>query len=136
MGKVFYSERDLGELTDEMLNSINSAVFATAYKIRDDARESYRQSQSMYKNSTDRFANLIGGIMVGRMRNHTIKVHALGDNKDPEFYKARFFVGGTTYRKGADGRNIGFIKSNDALDKSVDLNQSTLENYIKNAMNL
>ena len=61
MGKIIYDSRDLGELTNEMLKSIQGAVFATAYKVRDDARNEYRKSKSMYKKPTDKFTNLFHG---------------------------------------------------------------------------
>lgn len=135
MGKIIYDSRDLGELTNEMLKSIQGAVYATAYKVRDDARNEYRKSKSMYKKPTDKFTNLQGGIMVGKLRGGEIKVHALGDRQDQELWKARFFVGGTVFRQDSKGRFLGYIKENDALTKSVGMNKQTLNNYINNAIN-
>lgn len=131
--KLIFDTRDLGELSDEMLNGIDRAVVAAAFKIRDEMRNEFKKGSSMYKYGTQDYANLASGIMVGKLKNSTIKVHSLGSSDNYNSYKTRFFVGGTTYRKNQRG-NKGYIKSNDAVDKGLRNAEDILNNFIKNVL--
>jgi len=131
--KLIFDTRDLGELSDEMLKGIDRAVVAAAFTIRNEMRDEFRKGSSMYKYGTEDYANLTSGIMVGKLRNSTIKVHSLGSPDNYDTYKTRFFVGGTTYRKNKSG-NKGYIKSNEAVDKGLRNAEDTLNNYIKNVL--
>ena len=139
--KVIYDSRDLETVSESIKNSIDKAVLATAFKIRDDARAEFLSSGSLYKHTDGHnYNSLADGIMVGKLNNGTVKVHALGSKEKYNSYKARFFVGGTTYRTQTgkvSGKPYtkGFIKNNDALDKSVNTNSTTLTNYINNVIN-
>lgn len=134
MGKIVYSTRDLENATSEMLKGVNKALVAAAYKICDEMREEFRKSQSKYKYGTEDYYKLASGIMVGKLDNGKIKIHALGHSDNDGTWKARFFVGGTSYRENSKG-NKGMIKSNDAVDKGLEKGQNILNNFINNALN-
>lgn len=140
-GKVIYDSRDLEVASESIKKGIDQAVLATAFKVRDDARAEFLSSGSLYKKSVGHdYNSLADGIMVGKLNNSTVKVHALGSKEKYNSYKTRFFVGGTTYRtqtakKSGKPYTKGFIQSNDALDKSVGNNSTTLTNYINNVLN-
>ena len=136
---MIFDTRDLETASEEILKGIDKAVLATAFKVRDDARQSFKGSSNLYKHSASHsYDNLASGIMVGKLNNGTVKVHALGDKSNYNSYKARFFVGGTTYRqqtsKGGKTYTKGFIQGNDALGRSAENNNSTLTNYINNVI--
>lgn len=131
--KLIFDTRDLEELSEEMLNSIDKAVVAAAFKIRDDMREEFRKGSSLYKYGTRDYENLSSGIMVGKLKNSTVKLHALGHKQDDGTWKTRFFVGGTTYRKNSRG-NKGYIKENDAVDKGLGNAENILSTFINNAL--
>lgn len=136
MGKqrLIFDTRDIEELSQEMLNGIDRAVVAAAFKIRDEMRDEFKKSRSMYKYATEDYANLSNGIMVGKLKNSQVKIHALGNRQDDGTWKARFFVGGTTYRKNSRG-NKGFIKSNEAVDNGLTKADSILTTFINNTLN-
>ena len=139
MGKVIYDTRDLETASENIRKGVDKALLATAFKVRDDARANFQGSANMYKRTPNHdYNSLASGIMVGKLNNGTVKVHALGDKSNYNSYKARFFVGGTTYRQEAskNGKTYtkGFIQGNDALGRSVDNNNSTLTNYINNVI--
>lgn len=144
MGKgLTFETRNIEADEKELLNKIDKAVLATAFKVRDDARDIFMSSKSQYKYGTSDYNRMAKGIMIGKLDNSSVKVHALGDNKDPDLWKARFFVGSTTYRTQSkqQGKTLnkpyskGFIKSNDAIDKAVAQNQNTLSEFIGNVIN-
>ena len=132
--KLIFDTRDLEQITDEMLEGIDKALVAAAFKIRDEMRDEFKKAASQYKYGTEDYANLSNGIMVGKLRNSTIKVHALGHRENDGSWKARFFVGGTTYRKNDKG-NKGFIKENAAVDKGLQGADEILSTYINNSLN-
>ena len=134
MGKIVYSTRDLENATAEMLKGVNMALVAAAYKICDEMRDEFKKSQPQYKYGTEDYYRLAQGIMVGKLDNGRIKIHALGHSENDGLWKARFFVGGTTYRENSKG-NKGLIKSNDAVDKGLSKGQNILNNFINNALN-
>ena len=131
--RKIYDTRDLETLTDEMIEKIDRAVVAAAFKIRDEIREEFKKSGNMYPHHTDKYEGLAEGVMVGRLTNSQIKVHVLGSDEKPDTFKTRFFVGGTTYRKTKNG-NKGFIKSNAALDKGMSNAENILNSFIKNTL--
>ena len=141
MARKIYDIRDLSTASEEMLRGIDKAVLAAAFKVRDDARLSFLGSNSLYKNHTPNhnYEKLAEGIMVGKLTNNKVKVHAMGSKENYNSFKTRFFVGGTTYRESTSksGKPFtkGFIQSNDAITKAVDNNQDTLTNYINNVIN-
>ena len=134
MGKMIYSTRDLKDATSEMLKGVNKALVAAAYKICDDMKEEFKKAQSQYKYGTKDYYKLAEGIMVGKLENGSIKIHALGHRENDDLWKARFFVGGTSYRKNSKG-DKGYIKENDAVDKGMKNGENILNNYINNALN-
>lgn len=135
MGKrIVYNTRDLENASQEVLRGVSRALLAAAFKIRDDMREEFKKSQGEYKYGTEKYYNLAEGIMVGKLDNGQVKIHALGHNENDGTWKARFFVGGTTYRENNRG-NKGYIKANSAIDKGMDNAQKILNNYINNVIN-
>jgi len=131
--KLIFDTRDLETLSDEMISKIDRAVVAAAFKIRDEIRGEFRKSSNLYTNHTEKYDELAEGIMVGRLNNSQIKIHALGSNEKPNTFKTRFFVGGTIYRKNSKG-NKGFIKSNSAVDNGLTNAESILNSFIKNTL--
>lgn len=142
MGKrLIFSERDLTEASQDILKSIDKAVLAAAFNIRDNMRNSFLSSFTKYKYGTSEYNSLAEGIMVGKLKDSKVKVHALGSKSKYNTYKTRFFVGGTLYRtqKQVNDKNIkpyskGFIKSNDAVKQGLNGADQTLNKYIKNAI--
>ena len=125
---------DLGELKRETLEGVNKAIVTAAFKVRDDARNYFMTSKTLYKNATEAYDKLAGGINVGKLVGGTIKVHAFGDgNSQTTLWKSVFFVGGTLYRSNGRG-NKGRIAENNALDKAVQQNINTLDKYINNVL--
>jgi hypothetical protein len=131
--RLIYDVRNLETASEEMLKKIDRAVLAAAFKIRDEMRDEFRKSQSSYKYNTSDYQRLAGGIMVGKLNDSHVKVHSLGNKTDDGTWKARFFVGGTTYRKNNRG-NKGFIKSNEAVDKGLSNAETILNTFIKNTL--
>lgn len=142
MGKGLVFETRNIEDEKEILNKIDKAILATAFKVRDDARKQFLAYKGQYKYATTNYNKLAEGIMIGKLDNSSVKVHAFGDNKDPNLWKARFFVGSTVYRTQTkhQGKTIkpftkGFIQANDAIDKAIEENKNTLGNFIGNVLN-
>ncbi len=131
--KLIFSTRDLEDASKETLRGINQAVLAAAFHIRDEMRDIFRKSDSLYEHSTENYKMLANGIMVGKLKNSQVKIHALGNYVDDGTWKARLFVGGTTYRKTNKG-NKGFIKANNAIDKGFSNAETTLNTFIKNIL--
>jgi hypothetical protein len=131
--KLIFDTRDLENYSDEMISKIDKAVVAAAFKIRDEIREEFKKSANEYANHTEKYNDLAEGIMVGKLKNSQIKVHAMGSNEKPDTFKTRFFVGGTVYRKTNKG-NKGFIKSNASVDKGLRNAEDILNTFIKNTL--
>lgn len=129
--------------TSDIKENIDRALLAAAFKVRDDARREFIASKPQYKYATSDYDKLANGIMIGRLKNSEVKVHALGNNSDQTLWKTRFFVGSTIYRTQNKRRGEslnkpytkGFIKGNDAIDKAVSQNETTLDIYIHNVLN-
>lgn len=142
MGKLIFSERDLDITSKEMLEDIDRAVLAAAFTIRDNMRSEFVKGGSKYKYHTDKYDELSEGIMVGKLRDGTVKVHAMGSPSKYNTYKTRFFVGGTIHRiqTNRNGQSVtpynkGYIIGNDAIDKGLSIGQETLDRYINNVLN-
>lgn len=126
-----------------LLDKIDKALLAAAFRVRDDARNVFMSSKSLYKHATSNYDKLANGIMVGKLNNSTVKVHTLGDNKDQSLWKTRFFVGSTLYRTQTQKKGVklkkpyskGFIQANDALEQAVSQNQNTLDLFVNNVLN-
>lgn len=131
--RIIYDTRDLENASAEMLKGINRALVAAAFKIRDEMRDEFRKLQGQYKYATSDYYKMSEGIMVGKLDNGSIKIHALGHKENDGTWKARFFVGGTVYRKNNKG-NKGYIKSNSAIDNGMKNADNILNNFIKNAI--
>ncbi len=131
--KLIFDTRDLETASQEVLEKVDKALVAAAFKIRDEMRDEFIKSQSNYKYSTSEYKKMTQGIMVGRLNNSQIKIHALGNKANDGTWKARFFVGGTTYRKNNRG-NKGYIKSNEAVDKGLSDAENILNSFIKNTL--
>lgn len=133
--RLIYDTRDLESASEEVVAKVDRALLAAAFKIRDDMREEFKKSQSSYKYGTAEYYRMAQGIMVGKLLNNQVKVHALGNHADDGTWKARFFVGGTQYRKGnPNNSNKGRIAANEAVDKGIRDGQKILETYIKNTL--
>lgn len=143
MGRVIYEIRDLETASNEMLNKIDKAVVAAAFKIRDEMRSDFiRDAASVYKTHTGDINKLAEGIMVGKLRGGAVKIHALGSKDNYDTYKTRFFVGGTIYRTQDKklGRSIkpyskGFITALNSVDKGMETAENTLNQFINNTLN-
>lgn len=140
--RMIYSDIDLDNITKDMLQGIDRAVVAAAIKIRDDMRTSFKSSGSLYKHRTEKYDELADGIMIGKLQNSQVKIHAMGSKEKYNTYKTRFFVGGTTYRKQdtKQGKSIkpyskGYIAANDAVDKGLVQAENTLNTYISHVLN-
>jgi hypothetical protein len=131
--KLIYDTRDLETASQEVLEKVDKALVAAAFKIRDEMRNEFIKSQSNYKYNTSEYKKMASGIMVGRLNNSQIKIHALGNKSDDGTWKARFFVGGTIYRKNNKG-NKGYIKPNEAVDNGLINAESILNTFIKNSI--
>lgn len=131
--RLIFDTRDLENASNEILEKVDKALLAAAFKIRDEMRDEFKKSQSNYKYSTSEYKKMASGIMVGKLNNSQVKIHALGNRVNDGTWKARFFVGGTTYRKTNKG-NKGYIKSNDAVDKGLNNAENILNSYIRNTL--
>ena len=141
--RLIFDTYDIENASREMLKNIDKAIIASAFRIRDEARRIFINSFSIYKthSSGHSYKDLANGIMVGKLRTSQIKIHSLGDKTNEHTYKTRFFVGGTQYRKQnkMKGKAVkpyqkGFIKPNETIDKAMADADTTLNNYIKNAI--
>ena len=126
--RVIYEIEDLDTYGKETLESIDRAVLAAAFKMRDDARTKFLSSD---QKKTSRFDSLAKGINVGKLINHQTNINALGTREYYNTYKTRFFVGGTKPR--TKGHDRGQLIGNHALADAVD--QDLLEKYINNVIN-
>lgn len=131
--RQIFDTRDLSDASDEILNKVDSAVLAAAFKIRDEMREDFKRDITLYKYATKDYYKMAEGIMVGKLRNGKVKIHAFGPKHNDGTWKARFFVGSTTYRKNSRG-NKGFIKANESVDDGLRNAESILSTYIKNTI--
>lgn len=131
--KLIFDTRDLETASQEVLEKVDKALVAAAFKIRDEMRDEFLKSQTNYKYSTSEYKKMAQGIMVGRLNDSQIKIHALGNKTNDGTWKARFFVGGTTYRKNNKG-NKGYIKSNEAVDNGLTNAENILNSFIKNTL--
>lgn len=131
--KLIFDTRDLENASDEMLARIDKAVLAAAFHIRDDMRKEFIKSKADYEYSTNDYDKLSKGIMVGKLNNSHVKIHALGNVANDGTWKTRFFVGGTIYRKTNTG-NKGLIKSNSAVDNGLSNADNILNTFIKNTL--
>lgn len=143
MGKVIHDTSEMKNFYPELKEKVDNAVIAAAAQIRNRARAFFIQAKTLYKYRTPNYKHLNEGIMLGKFNktNSTIKIHAMGDNSDKDSYKTRFFVGGTVYRKQTKkaGKRIkpyskGYIKSNDAIDHSMQNAGNYLDRFIKNVL--
>lgn len=140
--RVAYDSREITDFGDKMISQIGRAVVASAFKIRDLMREDFKNDESIYKYHNGRYKDLAEGIMIGKLKNGEIKVHALGSKDKYETYKTRFFVGGTRYReqvkRGGDALKTpyskGFIQENKAVDDGASQGQRILDTYIGNVL--
>lgn len=131
--KLIFDTRDLETASQEVFEKVDKALVAAAFKIRDEMRDEFLKSQSNYKYNTSEYKKMAQGIMVGRLNDSQIKIHALGNKANDGTWKARFFVGGTTYRKNNKG-NKGYIKSNEAVDNGLTNAENILNSFIKNTL--
>lgn len=139
MGKLIFEVRDLEEASAEIQNSVDRALLAAAFKIRDEMRSCFRKDAATtyeHKGDVERMAD---GIMVGKLTNSKVKVHALGSRVDDGTYKTRFFVGGTIYRKGTSSNgkvfSKGYIQALDSVEKGIANADTILNEFINNALN-
>lgn len=126
--RIIYEIEDLDTFGKEILQSIDRAVLAAAFRMRDNARAKFLSSDNK---RTSKYDSLSRGINVGKLINHQTNVNALGTRENYDTYKTRFFVGGTKPR--TKGHDRGFISANNALENGID--ESLLEKYISNAIN-
>lgn len=131
--RKIFDTRDLSSATDEVLKRVDRAVLAAAFKIRDEMRDQFKKDITLYKYATDDYYKMAEGIMVGKLTSGKVKIHSFGHKENTGDWKARFFVGGTTYRKNQKG-NKGLIKYNDAVDDGLKNADTILSNYIKNTI--
>lgn len=139
--KLIYDSGDLTHYSDEILQRIDRAIVAAAFRIRDNMRQAFISSSSLYKYNTPDYKNLAEGIQIGKISDSKIKIHALGTRDYYDSYKTRFFVGGTIPRTQTkrNGKSIkpytkGYIKENNAIEKGMTNAESTLNQYIKNVI--
>ena len=142
MERLIFDTRDIETVSKDILSSIDRAVVAAGFAIRDEMREQFKKdSSSAYQSHTGDIEHLANGIMIGKLKNGQLKLHALGSKEDYETYKTRFFVGGTIYRTQNQklGQNIkpftkGYIKAIDSVDRGMANGENILTEYIRNAI--
>jgi hypothetical protein len=141
VNKFIYDSKDLTTLSDDILKRIDRAVIAAAYKVRDDMRQVFISSSSLYKHKTGNLSHLAEGIEVGKLNNSQVKIHSLGSKDKYDTYKTRFFVGGTIPRTQTkrNGKNIkpyskGYIQANNAIDIGFSQAEKTLNTFINNVL--
>lgn len=132
--RAIYDSRDLEKASDEILKKVDSAVLAAAFKIRDEIREDFKKDITKYKYATSNYYKMAEGIMVGKLRDGYVKIHALGSKENKGDWKARFFVGGTMVRKNSRG-DKGLIDYNSAIDDGMKNANTILSTYVKNTLN-
>lgn len=132
--RAIYDSRDLEKASDEILKKVDSAVLAAAFKIRDEIREDFKKDITKYKYATSNYYKMAEGIMVGKLRDGYVKIHALGSKENKGDWKARFFVGGTMIRKNSRG-DKGLIDYNSAIDDGMKNANTILSTYVKNTLN-
>lgn len=120
--------------TVEQLKKIDKALVAAAYRIRDNVRNTFNNNGKYTNINT-----LEEGIMLGKLENSSIKLHAFGYNDaEKKTYKARFFVGGTDGRYIKRGKKKGAyrgkIEALDSINKGLDGAETILNNYIKKSL--
>ncbi len=135
MGTIITDTRQLSNLETEVKAKVDNAILATAFKLRDQMREKFVKSKTIYKKATSKYDYLQEGIKVGHLQNGTVKVHALGTKQIYNSYKTRFFVGGTVPRFKKDKAYRGYIKSNNAVQDGITGGDRILTEYINNAIN-
>lgn len=133
MGELIYNIEELDVRQDSLIEKIDKAVLAAAFKIRDNARTAFRNSKSLYKKTTDRFFELEKGINVGKLKDHETTVHSFGKKEIYNSFKTRFFVGGTRIRFSNKGSSKGYIVASNVIEEAAD--QNVLNNYVKNTIN-
>lgn len=131
--RAIYDSRDLEKASDEILKKVDRAVVAAAFKIRDEIRDDFRKDITKYKYATSNYYRMAEGIMVGKLRDGYVKIHALGSKENKGDWKARFFVGGTMVRKNSKG-DKGLIDYNSAIDDGMKNANTILSTYVKNTL--
>lgn len=125
--RIIYEIEDLDTFGKEILQSIDRAVLAAAFRMRDNARAKFLGSQHR---KTSEFDSLTKGINVGKLINHQTNINAYGTRENYNSYKTRFFEGGTKPR--TKGHDRGYLTGVHALEQAMD--ESLLEKYISNAI--
>lgn len=133
-----YSTEEFENATLDQLKKIDKALVAAAYRIKDNAQEMFINN-GKYQN----LAPLKDGLMLGKLENSSIRLHAFGYNDAAkQTFKARFFVGGaenrfTKSRKGSNTRPLsrGSIQALDTIDRVTSGSEGILDNYIRTALN-
>ena len=130
---------DVDKYGEEFNEAIKKALVASAYKVRDKARE---HLLTQYPKTHP----FVEGIYVSKERNNKIAISSLGSSSD-EDYKARFFVGGTKkreqwggYRKTRDGikwvfykkaANKGKINPTNSLQYAMKAQENTIHQFFQ-----
>lgn len=126
--RIIYEIEDLDTFGKEMLQDIDRAVLAAAFKMRDNARAKFLGSPHR---KTSNFDSLTKGINVGKLINHQTNINAYGTREHYNSYKTRFFEGGTKPR--TKGHDRGYLNGVHSLEDAMD--QGLLEKYITNVIN-
>lgn len=93
MERLIYDTADFNGINAQTIQKVNRAVVAAAIKIRDDVRQTFvSDAQSLYRHHTGNIENLTTGIMIGKDRGGSIKIHAMGSREDYESFKTRFLL--------------------------------------------
>lgn len=93
MERLIYDTADFNGINAQTVQKVNRAVVAAAIKIRDDVRQTFvSDAQSLYRHHTGNIENLTTGIMIGKDRGGSIKIHAMGSREDYESFKTRFLL--------------------------------------------
>ena len=122
----------------EMMNSVLPSYFNEERRetVRDYIIQNKitRKDITKYKYATSNYYKMAEGIMVGKLRDGYVKIHALGSKENKGDWKARFFVGGTMVRKNSRG-DKGLIEYNSAIDDGMKNANTILSTYVKNTLN-
>ena len=143
MGRRIYSEIDVRNVEKELLGKLNKSVMAAAFTIRDNMRAEFKKDGTKYKYHTSKFDRMAEGINVGKMRNGTVVIHAMGNRENDGTWKTRFFVGGTKIRKQSkeNGKRLehpytkGYLSSLDSVEKGMRDAQQILNTYVEHVIN-
>ena len=143
MGRRIYSEIDVRNVEKELLGKLNKSVMAAAFAIRDNMHAEFKKDGSKYKYHTSKFDRMAEGINVGKMRNGTVVIHAMGNRENDGTWKTRFFVGGTKIRKQSkeNGKRLehpytkGYLSSLDSVEKGMRDAQQILNTYVEHVIN-